>query len=998
MDGEKLEVEVRADIKGVDRDMAAAGKAIKGLGDASDAAAKQAENHAKKVEDLKRASTDIGKSMLIAGAAVGAGVAMAVVEFAKYGKAASNYRAVSGATASEMAKLKTASMQIGEAFGFSAVEATDAATALNKAGVSTADVLGGALSGALTLAATDTIEVADAAETAAIAMTQFKLQGKDVPHIVDLLAAGAGQAVGDVKDLSWGLRQSGLVASQFGLSVDETVGTLSAFASAGLIGSDAGTSFKQMLLSLASPSGVAAKKMAELGLHAYDTGGKFIGIERLAGELQRTMGGLSQESRNAALSIIFGQDAIRSSAVLYELGADGIADWIDKVDQTGYASKIAAEKLNNLNGDWKKLTVTVQNGLIDIGGSSDSFLRPLVQGMTDAVRAFRDLPEPVKGGMLAVAGLTAGALLLGGALLTGIPKIVEFKESWDKLSAANSKHTGTLGKIAEGVALVTAAYGAAIVAAKMFDAALDHDKTKGSSEITNALTGTANNPSKIASGLDKSFSGTFTSRNPNLQNGLSDVKDFSGALRRIYQATPEESLHDWSGDMLMQDGAGGKKARAQFAELDKSMSNMASSGNTADATATFDEMRKKAEALKVPVGDLIKLLPNYTDAMVGVATQNGLTNLSEEEKAKVLAGTSDKLAAAQGATSAAAQTQEQAKIETQKWSEALESIGVSIDGAINSVSKFTDYLVQAGLLTLSSRDATAQYEDAVDGLKDKVDKIMETSEKFGGTLTSNRKDFDLTTKAGRDANDVFADMIQKGLGAATAMAKNGDSQPAVQAQLVKTYESAKQAAIGFGMGEKAADALVRQVLHIPPNVNIKTWMSDEARRKAAETKLAMDAINNKTVHTYTVEHVIKSIETQVKGGGSADNPSDTALRPGSLSRKAAGGAVYGVGPKGIDSEPHLLAPGEHVLTASEVDKMGGQQAVYAMRAAIRSGVGYSTAIRTAPAAGIDYGKLAAAVSSAGTTYQFTVPDKATAQDFFAEAKHQTQVKSRGGRN
>jgi TP901 family phage tail tape measure protein len=937
---EKLEVEVRANINGLDRDMAAASKAVKGLGDASDVAAKKADSHAKKMEDLKRASTDIGKTMLVAGAAIAAGVALSVVEFAKYDKAASNYRAVSGATRAEMERLKQTSMNLGEQFGFTAVEVTDAATALNKAGVSTADVLGGALSGALTLAATDTIDVADAAEVAAIAMTQFKLQGKDVPHIVDLLAAGAGNAVGDVKDLSWGLRQSGLVASQFGLSVDETVGTLSAFASAGLIGSDAGTSFKQMLLSLASPSGVAAKKMAELGLSAYDTNGQFIGIEKLAGELQRTMGGLSQESRNAALSIIFGQDAIRSSAVLYELGAKGVADWIDKVDQTGYASRIAAEKLNNLNGDWKKLTVSVQNGLIDMGGSSESFLRPLVQSVTGAVHAFRDLPEPVKGGILAMAGMTAAALLLGGAILTGVPKVVEFKEAWDKLSNSSNKHINTMSRIATAVGWVTAAYAAATIAAGlMADAKAATESKAVSAQITNGIAGASQDRGKVIPALDSNFRNIT---NPADNQGFTKVNDFTSALKRIYKPTIADSGNDFAGTLFGKD-SGSQKARKAFSEVDRSLADLAGTGGTKDATAAFAEMQKKAADAGIGVEDLIKLVPSYRDAMVNLATQNGLTNLTEEEKAKVLAGTSQKMDAASASADAMAKAQETSKVETEKWSKALDDIGVSASGAIIGLQKFTDFLVSAGLLTLSSRDATAKFEEGIDGLKGKIDSIMATQAQFGGVLNKNATDFDLTTKAGRDANDVFAEMATLGMSSAKAMAANGESQESVQERLTQTYDQMVITARGFGMGKDEAEALTRSILHIPPGVDVKSWMEDQARIEAEKTKAAMDAINGKTVHTYIINHdttfrdVIDKFFTDPKAP--APVGTGTVLAP--EVKKAGGGSVNGRGPKGVDSVYGMLAPGEHVWTADEVDKAGGQEAMYAMRSAVRSGRAYA---------------------------------------------------------
>lgn len=49
---------------------------------------------------------------------------------------------------------------------------------------------------------------------------------------------------------------------------------------------------------------------------------------------------------------------------------------------------------------------------------------------------------------------------------------------------------------------------------------------------------------------------------------------------------------------------------------------------------------------------------------------------------------------------------------------------------------------------------------------------------------------------------------------------------------------------------------------------------------------------------------------------------------------SGGGGVWGRGPKGKDSVATWLAPGEHVLTAGEVDRMGGQSAVYAFRKAL----------------------------------------------------------------
>jgi TP901 family phage tail tape measure protein len=173
--------------------------------------------------------------------------------------------------------LRAAAMKAGADTQYSATEAADAITEMAKAGVSAKDIMGGGLKGALSLAAAGQLDVADAAGIASVAMTQFSLTGKDLPHVADLLAAGAGKAMGSVGDLGAALNQAGLIASAAGLSIEETTGTLSAFASAGLIGSDAGTSLKTMLQALQAPSGKAAELMADLGLNMYDANGNMLG-------------------------------------------------------------------------------------------------------------------------------------------------------------------------------------------------------------------------------------------------------------------------------------------------------------------------------------------------------------------------------------------------------------------------------------------------------------------------------------------------------------------------------------------------------------------------------------------------------------------------------------------------------------------------------------------------------------------------------------------------
>lgn len=328
---------------------------------------------------------------------------------ADFDQALAKVSALGGEYAENIGQIAEVTKTVGIQFGFTAVQSVQAVEALAKAGVAVEDILGGGLEGALTLAAAGTLDVATAAEAAAKAMVQFGLSGQDVTHIADLFANSANKALGEVSDITAALNQSGQVANQFGVSIEETVGTLTAFAQAGLLGSDAGTSFRTMLIRLAKPTDDSAKLMEQLGINAFDAQGAFVGIENLAGQLQSQLKGLTEEQRNSALATIFGTDAIRSASILYEGGAEAIAKWTTEVGEQGEAARIAAEKTNNLVGDVDRLSASYDAAILS-GGAFTQILRDAVQGLTADLSALGEAANLFE--LVASAGQTSFSALL----------------------------------------------------------------------------------------------------------------------------------------------------------------------------------------------------------------------------------------------------------------------------------------------------------------------------------------------------------------------------------------------------------------------------------------------------------------------------------------------------------------------------------------------------------------------------------------------------------
>lgn len=338
----------------------------------------------------KTVLSDLGTAAGVSAIGIAAIGGAAVKASTEFNKSMSGVSAVAGATAAEMSQLREAALQAGADTVFSASEAATAQGELAKAGVSVADILGGALAGSLGLAAAGQLDLGQAAEISAQALNIFGLAGDQTTRVADVLAAGANKSAADVAQLGDALRQGGLLAAQTGLSLEETTGVLSLFADNALIGSDAGTSLKTMLQRLAPSTGPAADAMRELGLDFFDAQGAFVGIEEVAAQLQDRLGGLSDEQRQTALTTIFGSDAVRGASILMEGGAAAVEEYTAAVTDQGAAARMAAEQLNNLAGDVEQFKGSVETSLIRIGDLFDGVNRGIVQSGTEVVNVFND--------------------------------------------------------------------------------------------------------------------------------------------------------------------------------------------------------------------------------------------------------------------------------------------------------------------------------------------------------------------------------------------------------------------------------------------------------------------------------------------------------------------------------------------------------------------------------------------------------------------------------
>jgi TP901 family phage tail tape measure protein len=315
--------------------------------------------------------------------------------------------AVTGATSGQLGRLSDTAIQLGADTtlpGTSAVQAAQGMMELAKAGLSV-DASIAAARGTIQLARAANISEAEAATIAANALNAYGLQGNQAGMVSDLLAASANASSGSIQDMAFALRMSSAVASNAGVSIQDTVTAISLLANAGLQGSDAGTSLKTMLISLQSPSKEAAGTLKDLGIRVYDNKGQMNSLQSILGQLQGATGKLTQEQKAHALQTIFGTDAIRAANILLKAGTAGFTEMSAAVNKSGAAADLASAQNAGMAGAVDALKSTVETlGL--------TFAKPLLEPLTRALRQFTDWI----GGADAQASITQFGTLVGNTL------------------------------------------------------------------------------------------------------------------------------------------------------------------------------------------------------------------------------------------------------------------------------------------------------------------------------------------------------------------------------------------------------------------------------------------------------------------------------------------------------------------------------------------------------------------------------------------------------
>ncbi len=403
-----LTVRVGADLKGFDRGMGRMERRMHGFGRVASRAA-------------------------LGGVAALGGLGIAALKAAgNFEQSLNIFQAVSGATGREMKSVSALAKQLGADVKLPATSAKDAADAMSelaKGGMSVAEAMSAAR-GVLQLSAAAEISNAEAATIVSDNLRAFSMSARDAGKVSNLLAAAANATTADMGEMALALKQVASVGALLKMPIEDVSLGLSLLANNGLKGSDAGTSLKQMLLSLKPTTKDAAETIRELNVGAFDSHGKFIGLEAVIGKYREALSHLSQEQQIATLKTIFGSDAVRAAGLIFGSTSAQVEKMKTALGNQTAAADLAAARMKGFNGSMQALKSSLETLAISLG-------EKLIPAATQLVNWFNaHMPEIQRAIEAAMEGI-GKALDAAGRAHERLRVVVE--REWPRIQSAAQK-------------------------------------------------------------------------------------------------------------------------------------------------------------------------------------------------------------------------------------------------------------------------------------------------------------------------------------------------------------------------------------------------------------------------------------------------------------------------------------------------------------------------------------------------------------------------------
>ena len=399
---------------------------------------------------------------------IGQFVGDAVSTYADFDQAMANTAAICNATADDYARLQQAALDMGKTTTKTATESAEALGYMSLAGWDVNESIAG-LEPILRLSEATGMDLATCSDLVTDSLSALNLQVDDLGEYLDVAAMANNKSNQTAQMLMEAYIAVGGTMKNLHVPIQESATALGVLANRGIKGSEAGTALNAVINNLTTGTGQAGKMMDKLGISAFDSNGKFIGLAETIRVVDEATKDMTEEQRNAALAALGGKEHIDALndliSGLNTTTADGRSEWEaltdDLYNADGALSTMAATVTDTLQGaisifgsamdDMKiRLAQTFAPAAKDAINAVSAVIPSITDRIAAAGNAFVEyaLPKAEAFAQNCVPALEK----VGGAFAAVGAVIVDHKDLFDSLG---SLAITTINLIAEGIQRAT---------------------------------------------------------------------------------------------------------------------------------------------------------------------------------------------------------------------------------------------------------------------------------------------------------------------------------------------------------------------------------------------------------------------------------------------------------------------------------------------------------------------------------------------------------------
>lgn len=780
--------------------------------------------------------------------------------------------------------------RLSRAYGGDVITNTQALYNIISAGASDAAEATNLLEQANRLALGGVTDVATAADGLTSILNAYGPAVGEAADVSDALFVAMRAGKTTIGELSASIGQVAPLASNAGVSLEQLLAATAAITKGGVRTAEAMTQVRSVLAAVVKPSAEAVKLAGELGIEFNVAAIRAKGFASFLEDVRERTGG-----SEAALSKLFGRiEALQGVLALTGAGAEDFNAVLASMDEKAGQTAIAVDKLfDDPAAKAARFAAAVAELERAIGDVFVQFA-PLLEGATDLVEVLSGAEDGI-GGLITQLGTMA--LVLGAGRLTGaltLYSAAQVKAAIDARRLALSTLDSLRAKEADALSARAAAVANLNMARAMDQATGGLARQAAAAQQVAAAHAAYTAAANASASASRNLSLTAAA-------GRGALTLLGGPIGAITTALLL-GVTAWS--------AYGDEAQAAAVDLetftdvaDRLLGNL-NAINRRQIESAIDLGESSIAAIEQRIRVVTAALQSTRDEARAVELRRELVELQQRE-------------IDQGDQLAALRTR-------------LASLGV-------------DQREASGGTGVATR--VSEENDQIKSLIDERDRLLKDLKRIDESLTAGPDPAEQSASSNILRLNTLRGQIDESIKSkdpAAALRGLQEAKSVIEA-LAKSGEASSQyLQAQIGLVSELANAINSE--DITPKTDRNEAAQSLQDYATLRDQFLMQNPGKTQVHVDEADSLarlqsfIAIMQAEASKNAITIPVSTGSTQSGDIPGKATGGPIIGPGPKGRDSILMYGAPGEHMITSSEVDAVGGHGMIYRLRAAMRSGL------------------------------------------------------------